>query len=171
MIFSKFSKFGDKIDSGRKQFLYNLLISSTDLDFDEIDPGFHCVEHLQTKDGKRYLLFGGNHNVIFFNILFLQHYLQYLISLYKFLENIQIWTMWQRLNHQWSIIQRCNWFKKNKRQFTKTESKRDILVQVYQAYYSYFVIRLRCDFYYRRRGQRRCKKNWSKIKKCVFFFL
>lgn len=62
---SRFSKFNlsNSSGGGKKQFLHNLLLSSEDIDFRVDDPGFHCVEYLTTREGKRYLLFGGNYNV------------------------------------------------------------------------------------------------------------
>lgn len=47
----------------KKQFYQTFMISSKDIQFPEKDPGFHCLEHMHTKEGKRYLVFGGNHNV------------------------------------------------------------------------------------------------------------
>lgn len=60
---SKFSKAKDKQGKHQKELISNFLISSEDIDFPVKDPGFHCLEHMVTKEGKRYLVFGGNHNV------------------------------------------------------------------------------------------------------------
>ena len=60
---SKFSKAKEKAPHHRKELLHNFLISSEDIDFPVKDPGFHCLEHMVTKEGRRYLVFGGNHNV------------------------------------------------------------------------------------------------------------
>lgn len=66
------SKFASGLDlespSITKKHLKNhFLISSEDIEFDVDNPGFHCICYHHTKDGMKYLLFGGNHNVKSFN--------------------------------------------------------------------------------------------------------
>lgn len=61
---SKFASGSMENTNGAKKYLKNhLLISSDDILFDVENPGFHSICYHHLKDGTKYLLFGGNHNV------------------------------------------------------------------------------------------------------------